>query len=412
MENVEKLAQELNEKLTALESKATNSATKAEVEAIKSQLSNVATKEDVSKINADLDALALSVKQTSTPKKEKGIASIEVIETFNKDAKSQKDFTAHAVLKTDILHNLGVIGGGTFEADEVNVDAALLTLTANSPLLSQRLSFSETFLQEILSIAVPLLPGQALQAVVLHSDSGAPAITGEARTKPNVANKLKVQKVEAKKVAHHFYTTTEFLNRMGIYNQFLVNNFQILINNRLKSLLYTEIAAAGTAFVDPGIVKSAEPNVYDVLLAINAMMGATGYTPTHVFLNEVDVTNLVGVKALDGHYAVYNGQSIFLYEGGQTFIILNGRPVKLIKNATDTQAAGTVTMIDANELQFGVTPSIDYRTNPWGEFFKDNIVEHLMETAFAVLKPENKPNAIVTGSIADIIDAITEPEGE
>lgn len=403
-----KQAELQNEYLGTIESELSKKASESDVKAIKEDLKDYVSKSDFAKLDKDIEELSLKIAKVQPIKSENQLAKVEIKQKISKDAKLQNDYVGHAVVKADVLHNLAVISGGTFNADEANVDAALLTLTANSPLLSGRLSYSDNFLSEILSIAVPLLPGEALQAVVLGSLSGAPAVTGEANTKPTVANKLSVEKVEAKKVAHVFYTTTEFLNRMGMFNQFVVNNFGTLINNKLKNLLYTELVSKGAAFSDPGVTPSENPNNYDALLAIAAQMGSTGFNPTHVFMNDVDVTNLVGGKAIDGHYVVYNGNSIFLFEGGATFIVLNGRPVRLIKTATDTQAVGSVTMIDANELQFGVTPTLDYRTNPYGEYFKDNIVEHLMETAFAVLKPSNKANAIVTGTFAEIIEDITE----
>src|SRR6056297_2937431 len=150
MEQIKEMAEKLNERLDAIESIAKD---KSEIEALKTSIENAITKEDLEKVTADLDQVASKLETLKVSKtKSNQIAKVEIHQPLKKDAKTQNDFNASMTLKADVLHNLQVISGGTFDADEANADASLLTLTANSPLLSGRLSFSDSFLSEFLSL--------------------------------------------------------------------------------------------------------------------------------------------------------------------------------------------------------------------------------------------------------------------
>lgn len=411
MENLETLATELKDKLTALESKATNAAEKSEVEALKTKFDGLASKEEVTKLDGDIEALAKKVEGITVPtKNEKALATIEIQKGIKKGGVSQNDFNLSAVIKADVLSNLFVIDGGTFDEDEANLDSGMLTITAGAPTVSVRQPSSQVFFNTVASIAEPLLPGQAMQAAIVYEESGNINVTGEANTKPIVSQKVKIQKVEAKKVPAIWYETTEFVNRIGAFGTPFRNNFRSRLVDRMANLILTDVNSVAATWTLPtgfDLVESA--NNYDALTAIATFIEANKYVATHVVMNVVDVANMFTAKGLDGHYSLTNGGSIQVINGGTTLLI-NGSAIQLIKVDATIQAQGTVTMFDVSKLRFGLQNQVDMSTNPY-KYWEENIIGMRLEGAFAVLLPENHPNAVVSSTFDTIINAINAPVG-
>ena len=176
--------------------------------------------------------------------------------------------------------------------------------------------------------------------------------------------------------------------------------------DRLANKLMANINSLAAAWSLPtGFNLVPDANNYDALTALAAYIESFKYTPTHVILNVVDVANMFTNKGIDGHYSLTNGGSIQLIDGGTTLII-NGSSIRLIKVDSNIQAVGTVTMFDVNKLRFGLSPQLRTMLNPY-EYWRENIVGALMEGAYAVLLPENHPNAVVSGTFTDILADIT-----
>jgi len=405
---VEDLAKDINEKLA-------NSASKSEIEALKNELTSlkekdVVSKEDFDKLNDDIEKIALDLAgMTSKNENKDVIAKFEISKNIKREGQSPSDYDFSGVVKADVIHNLFVLDGGTFDDDEANADAAILTITGGTPRFSPRQSSSLEFVNTVSSLAEPLLIGQSLQEAVVYDETGNAEDVAEGNTKPIVAQKPKIQKVESTVLALVWYETVQFINRMGAYRTFINTNVMARYMDRLANKLMANINSLAAAWSLPtGFNLVPDANNYDGLTALAAYIESFKYTPTHVILNVVDVANMFTNKGVDGHYSLTNGGSIQLIDGGTTLII-NGSSIRLIKVDSNIQAVGTVTMFDVNKLRFGLSPQLRTMLNPY-EYWRENIVGALMEGAYAVLLPENHPNAVVSGTFSDILDDITEAE--
>jgi hypothetical protein len=404
---VEQLATEINEKLA-------NSASKSEIEALKAEVTALKnteniSKEDFEKLDKDIQEIATKLAGVTSKKDVKKAATFEVFQNVKKDGKSAKDFDFSGVVKADVIHNLFVIDGGEFDEDEANADAAIITLTAGSPVFSENQRSSMEFINTVSAIAEPLLIGEALQAAIVADETGTIDDVAEGNTKPVVAQKPKIQKVEATTLALVWYETVQYINRMGIFRTFVNRNVMARYIDRLANKLMTNInALAATWSLPTGFNLVPAPNNYDALTALAAYIESFKYNPTHLIINVVDMANMFTNKGFDDHYTLANGGSIELINGGTTLIV-NGSAIRVIKVDSNIQAVGTVTMFDVNKLRFGLANQLRTLTNPY-EYWRENIVGQLMEGAYAVLLPENHPNAVVSATFDDIIDAIEEPE--
>lgn len=412
---VEQVAQEINEKLAGAASKADLDALKNEISTAKEAFSNAASKEQLDKLDADIQKAfeKLNGLETSKNKSENQLAQFEVKKNVRKVEEGSKgteeDYKFSGTIKADNIHNLFVISGGTYNADEANADTATLTITGGTPRFTETANSNLEFINTIAAVAEPILIGQSLQEAIDHDTTGGAEVVNEANTKPKTAVKVKIQKVEAKTVAVIWLETLQFINRMGIFRTFLQRAKQNKYINKLANLLMTEINAVAAAWSLPtGFNLVASPNNYDALTALAAFIEASKNTPTHVIINVIDMANMFTTKGLDGHYALTNGGSIQVINNGTTLIV-NGSSIRVLKVDSNIQAVGTVTMFDVNILRFGLSPQIDASTNPF-KYWEENIVAMRLESAMAVLKPENHPNAVVSATFEDIITDITAPE--
>jgi hypothetical protein len=409
---VEQIAQEINEKLASAATKADFDALKAEVAALKN--TETISKAEFDKLDADIQKMAEKMNKMTVPTDKKAaVATFEVTKNIKKGGESQSDFEFSGVIKADVIHNLFVIDGGTFDDDAANADAAIITLTAGAPVFSERQSSNMEFVNTIASIAEPVLIGQALQAAIVYDETGTIAVVGEGNTKPVIAQKPKIQKVESSVLALVWYETLQYINRMGVFRTFINRNIMARYMDRLANRLMVNInALAATWSLPTGFNLVVSPNNYDALTALAAYIESFKYSPTHIIINVVDMANMFTDKGVDGHYTLANGGSIQLVDGGATLIV-NGSSIRVIKVDTNIQAVGAVTMFDVSKLRFGLSPQLKTMINPY-EYWRENIVGNLLEGAYAVLLPENHPNAVVKGVFATIKTAITapEPEGE
>jgi hypothetical protein len=407
---VEQIAQEINEKLASAATKADFDALKAEVAALKN--TETISKAEFDKLDADIQKMAEKMNKMTVPTDKKAaVATFEVTKNIKKGGESQSDFEFSGVIKADVIHNLFVIDGGTFDDDEANADTAIITLTAGAPVFSERQSSNMEFVNTIASIAEPVLIGQALQAAIVYDETGTIGVVAEGNTKPVIAQKPKIQKVESSVLALAWYETIQYINRMGVFRTFINRNIMARYMDRLANRLMVNInALAATWSLPTGFNLVVSPNNYDALTALAAYIESFKYNPTHLIINVVDMANMFTDKGVDGHYTLANGGSIQLVDGGATLIV-NGSSIRVIKVDTNIQAVGAVTMFDVSKLRFGLSPQLRTMINPY-EYWRENMVGNLLEGAYAVLLPENHPKAVVKGVFATIKTAITAPAPE
>jgi hypothetical protein len=399
MEDVTKLAEELNKKIEAIEKSAND---KTEINALKGELSNVASKEDVAKLSADLDAIAAELKS----KEIKTYSGNKIAKQFADIANKQdeKNPTTH-VIKADDAFNLVAVAGNPFPSDTANLDAALLNMTAINTGVSQVTTSPQTFVQEIARFATPIEIGDALLAVVPHTQSGAPATVAELKTKPRSAFQWKVEKVESKKIAVEWVLSREYQRRAATLLASGAEYYNLLINEQLQDSLFADVLALGTTFAPIAGLTFTAPNNYDALIALTTAVSENKYNGTHIFINAIDNATMFGTKGADEQYALFNGQSIQLLNGG-TQLVIAGKSYTLIVLDSSILAQGTVMCADMTQVKIGLGTSIEYNINPY-ELFSQNAVVNQLEIAFAAMLPTNKAGALVKGTFAGIIEDIT-----
>ena len=169
--------------------------------------------------------------------------------------------------------------------------------------------------------------------------------------------------------------------------------------------MFADVLALGTTFAPIAGLTFTAPNNYDALIALTTAVSENKYNGTHIFINAIDNAVMFGTKGADDQYALFNGQSIQLLNGG-TQLVIAGKSYTLIVLDSSILAQGTVMCADMTQVKIGLGTSIEYNINPY-ELFSQNAVVNQLEIAFAAMLPTNKAGALVKGTFAGIIEDIT-----
>lgn len=409
---VSKQAEYHAEYLGTIEAQIQNAATKEEFNAITSKLANVVTKADLEAITNDIKDLGLKVAGI-TEKGGKGgarrtIKQIIADQVKANEGKDKRDQTLEVVIKADVLFNLATTASsGTFaNSDEANVDSNILMATAFDLGFAQRLAREATILNKIQG-AVPLMIGEALKVTVPYSESGAPLTVTEAATKPVGTLKYKQEKKESTKIAITFPISEEFMNRVDYLVTELQNYFVALVTEVLEQKVWDSTAGVlsyATTFTTISGLEYVNPNKYDALAAVAATMVNAKFNPDTIVINVVDEAVMFGTKGTDDHYALANGGSIKLVEGGSRLMI-GSRAYDLIVVNGDILAAGTFAVLDWSKFKFGLGNFVS-KSDPY-TYMRQNVIDNLIEAPFAVMLPSNYAGACVSDAFADVITDIT-----
>jgi hypothetical protein len=411
MEDVTKLAEQLNKRLDAIEAKAED---KTEIETLKNKLEGAVSKVDLETINKDIEALALKVNGFSfaggrdTAKKTLKQAINEAIKA--NEGKEKKDRNLEIVVKADTIFNLFSVAGNPNPSDEPNVDGNILFATAFDAGFQARLQREATILAKI-SGAVPIRIGDALKATIPYAETGKPLTVSEAKTKPNGTVKYKVQKKESTKIAIVFGITEEFMNRADYLMAEIQNHFVSLVSEVLEEEVFgntTGILSYATPYVNVTGMSTTDATFLDAISAVATTMKLGRYKPDTVVLNSVAIFNMFGDKALDGHYRLANGGSIQLINGGSQLVVGN-HTLDLVEVNNDLLDATEFVVCDWSKLKFGLGSFIT-KSDPYTHM-RDNIVDFLIEAPFAVMLPENYPLAVVKSDFATVISEIETTNG-
>lgn len=412
MEDVTKMAEAINKRLDAIEATAKDQtavdAMKAELEAIKNK--ETVSKSDFEKLNADIDALAKTIKQLNQNKEANKSTLKDAIKKQIEANKSKPEAQKQIkmIVKADNMLNIQVIDGGSFDEDEANLDATLLTESAIETGIARDLRRDLTLLSQMTG-AVPLRIGDALKWIEPTDADSNVAIVKEANTKPSGAIKYARKSKESTKVAIKFVVSEEFLNRADFLMIEINAHFRELLTETLEEVSFdatTGILSYATTYVNPVGYAVTEPTKLDAINAVAVSMKLRKYKPSHVVLNSADIAMMFADKGLDGQYRLANGQSIQLIDGGSTLVIGTTR-LSVIEVNSELLGVDDFVVADWSKLKFGLG-SVIVKSDPYS-LMEDNIVKFIMEAPFCVALPANYPYAVVSTDFTTVKEAIEIP---
>lgn len=405
---VEQYAEQLNKRLAGVATKEELTAFKAQLEELNKR--ELVSKEDFDKLDKDIDEMSKALAKL-TENKAKNKATIKAainaqIEKNKSLPEAQRQY--NIAMKADNLFNIQVIDGGTWDEDEANIDTQLLTESAIETGFAPDLRRELTLLNEMRD-ATPLRIGDALKWIEPTDANGKPLTVKEANEKPIGTVKYVRKSKESTKIAIYFQVAEEFLNRADFLMTAINTHFRELLTETLEEKAFDAtggILSYGTAYVNPTGYAVPDPNKLDAISAVASSMKALKYKPSHVVLNTADIAMMFGEKGIDGHYSLYNGNSIKLIDGSP-MLIVGTTMLKIIEVNDDLIDLGDFAVIDWSKLKYGLG-SIRLKSDPYTNM-RDNILNFLMEAPFAVARPSNYPYAVVVTDFDTVENAIEEP---
>lgn len=405
---VEQVAQEINDKLAGAASKADLDALKNEISTAKEAFKSAASKEQLDKLDADIQKAFETLETLKTAKNQNKstlkAAIIEAIEKNKSLPEAQKRIKIQ--MKADNLFNIQAVVGGTFNADEANMDNLLLTETAIEQGFMGELRRDLTLLNEIRN-AQALRIGDGLKWIEPADADGNPLKVAEANPKPKGTVKYVRKTKDATKIAIVFYVTEEWLNRADILMPMVNQHFRELVTEVLEEVVFGAtdgILSYADVYVAPAGYVVEDANKLDAIAAVAAWMKSLKYRPSHVVLNGLDIQMMFGSKGLDGHYNLKNGGSIQLIDGSANLVIGNTR-LRIVEVNTELLPMGEFVVIDWSKLVFGLGGVIT-KSDPY-TLMEDNILKFLMEAPFAVARPSHYPKAVIKAEFDEVIADIT-----
>ena len=407
----EKQADVQNEYLGSLEEML---ADKVTMDAVKAELKELVSKSDYDKLDKDIQKISEDLAKLTEKRGENKKSLKAAIQDLIEKNKSLPDAQKQMVLqlKADNLFNIQAISGGTYNADEVNIDATLLTETAIEQGFMGELRRELTLLNEIRN-AQNLRIGDGLKWIEPADENGAPLKVTEANVKPKGTVKYVRRTKESTKIAIVFYVTEEFLNRADILMPLINQHFRSLVTEVLEEVVMGAtdgILSYASTYVVPAGYTVEDANKLDAIAAVAAYQKSLKYKPSHVVLNGLDVAMMFGTKGLDGHYSLKNGGSLQMIDGSANLVVGNTR-LRIIEVNDDLLDMGDFVVIDWSKLVFGIGGVIT-KSDPY-TLMESNILKFLMEAPFAVARPTHYPKAVIQATYAEVIEDITPvAEGE
>jgi len=402
----EQMAKSINDRLDKTVSKADLESLRTEIATLNEK--GLVTKEDFDKLDGDMQKMSETLNKLTENKEVQRTTLRQAIKEqidANK-TKSNAEKQIDMVLKVDNLFNIQVITGGSFDGDEANLDALLLSESAIETGFAPDLRRELTLLNEMRN-ATPLRIGDGLKWIEPEDQNGVPLTVNEANLKPIGTVKYARKSKESDKIAIYFQIAEEFLNRADFLMTEVNNHFRSLLTEELEEKVFTVadgVMSYATPFVVPVGYTVVEANRLDAINAVATSMKLLKYKPSHVVLNSADVSMMFATKGLDGHYSLSNGDSIRLINNGQTLVIGTNQ-LRIIEVNSDLLAIGSVAVIDWAKLKFGLGV-VRLKSDPYTNM-RQNILNFLMEAPFCVARPSNYPYAVVSSPFETIITEIT-----
>jgi HK97 family phage major capsid protein len=400
MEDVTKLAEELNKKIEAIEKSAND---KTEINALKSELANVASKEDVAKLSADLDALSIQLKQKEEPIVELGATIKEVkeqIEKANEAAKNRNgqgvklDFTIKAVAPV-LTTNVTAAAGG-------NVVAMTESLGIVKPLVQNRI-----FFEDILNpVPTTLDTITWIDEVVKEGDA---AMTAEGATKGQSDISYVERTLNLQNVTHFIKVSTKMLSQPN----YIVSAIQNRLLSRLRLKKQSQLVDGdGTAPNISGLNVLAtdfavgayadtveDANIFDLIRVIVAQISTSGedFIPNYAVVSHGTLAKMDLEKGLDGHYVL------------PPFISSDRTTISGVKVIGSNEYTDDEMLVgDFTKANYAYKDEIRVSAGLDGNDFTKNLVTILAEQPIGLFVSENEKSAFrfvsdIDAAVADLL---------
>lgn len=400
MEDVTKLAEELNKKIEAIEKSAND---KTEINALKSELANVASKEDVAKLSADLDALSIQLKQKEEPIVELGATIKEVkeqIEKANEAAKNRNgqgvklDFTIKAVAPV-LTTNVTAAAGG-------NVVAMTESLGIVKPLVQNRI-----FFEDILNpVPTTLDTITWIDEVVKEGDA---AMTAEGATKGQSDISYVERTLNLQNVTHFIKVSTKMLSQPN----YIVSAIQNRLLSRLRLKKQSQLVDGdGTAPNISGLNVLAtdfavgayadtveDANIFDLIRVIVAQISTSGedFIPNYAVVSHGTLAKMDLEKGLDGHYVL------------PPFISSDRTTISGVKVIGSNEYTDDEMLVgDFTKANYAYKDEIRVSAGLDGNDFTKNLITILAEQPIGLFVSENEKSAFrfvsdIDAAVADLL---------
>lgn len=129
------------------------------------------------------------------------------------------------------------------------------------------------------------------------------AITTETTQFPESTNTMDAVTFSMDKLAHRFDLSEEFLNDVSGASQFISNQIQGGLIEKMNVNLLTDLKANDTDFAAGSFANAIESaNEFDVLLVGINQLKKDSYNPSTILMHPDDYTKIAVLKATDNHY--------------------------------------------------------------------------------------------------------------
>lgn len=261
---------------------------------------------------------------------------------------------------------------------------------------------------------VDVMPLDSQNLLVINETvTGDAAVTPECTLKPIVKVVYTAQQASAAPVAAEWATTTQLRKFYPSIANRMRNKIAELVMDKTPASVLAAVVAGGTAFTaNPALAVVEDPNNFDAIGAVIAQLQKLGYMPNAVILSPEAWFTMVHTKATDGHYSVYNGNSISLV--GEIGINYQGRLIRWIIDPTiaaDRFIVGdfmqSVKVGLDGELMYFETDGRTDATTAGASGLSRNIRTHVLERFVATLIPTSTATGIVTDTFPNVKTLIT-----
>lgn len=239
-----------------------------------------------------------------------------------------------------------------------------------------------------------------------YLEDGKAAMTAEGTRKPQRDWKIRMKKVNAKKIAVFEKASKEFLDDIDGVTTYLNSdmrksveeeaNYQALMGDGTGENI-TGLYYYAQVFANIGSKKVVNANLFDLFRLIAAQIRIAGGNPTHIALNPADAVDLDLQKDANGQYLL------------PPFTTAQGLVIKGMRVIEDVNMPlGEYLAYDNTKCEIRIRENIFVDWGYVDKDFIDNLVTALAEMRLYLIVKENHKDAFVKGKLADDLAKITD----
>ncbi len=419
MDEAQKAAEAINNKLTALESKVDKAATPESVTDATNALETFKTEnaEALKGFVASKDFETVKA-EVETLKTELSEANREMVAMAQRNSASQPYSFKQAILDAltpekfkEVKEHLSNRNGGWVE---VTVKAPALITTANATGTaasavygaSMATSFSPytygaAFVEQYLTIGSTDKP--SLPYVNESAGEGDAAIVAEGGLKPLIDADYVVKYSEAVKIAGRMKASEEALYDYKWLASAMEGKLKVKHDRARQADVLTKVIAGATAFNSAllsgiALLTNGSSTMYDQLAAVIATVAVESngvYIPNVAFINTIDALNMKLTKDTNGNYVM------------PPFSTADGRQIDGVTIVAQPDiAAGTYVIGDLKNINLDNVWGYTVRIGWENDDFSKNLITMLGESRYHVYITDNDKRGIVKGTFAAVATAI------